>query len=139
MDSAGTWFAVGGGGEVALPIVLLLPIVAALLSVVAGARHAPRIALFTMPIGLVVVATIACDVLIGGATPEYVIGGWAPPLGLRLRADGLFVCEIDATDEDAVRAYAVAHRCERASVCTSDGVRTIEVVSRGDVDMPQRR
>ena len=68
---------------------LLLPIVAALLSVVAGARHAPRIALFTMPIGLVVVATIACDVLIGGATPEYVIGGWAPPLGLRLRADGL--------------------------------------------------
>lgn len=57
----------------------------------------------------------------------------------RLRADGLFVCEIDATDEDAVRAYAVAHRCERASVCTSDGVRTIEVVSRGDVDMPQRR
>ena len=72
-----------------LPVVLLLPVIAALASVVAGARHAPRIALITMLIGLAVVATIACDVLVGGATLEYVIGGWAPPLGLRLRVDGL--------------------------------------------------
>lgn len=55
----------------------------------------------------------------------------------RLRADGHFVCEIDAVDEDAVRAYAQAHRCERATLCTTEGARAIEVGPRGDVDTPR--
>ena len=78
-----------GGGNLLLPIALLLPVVAALVVVVAGGRHGARIALVAMLLGLVVVAAIARDVLLAGGTLQYVIGGWSPPLGLRLRADGL--------------------------------------------------
>ncbi len=67
----------------------MLPIVAALVVAVSGARRAAVIALVAMPLGLALSAAIACDVLLSGATLEYVIGGWLPPLGLRLRADGL--------------------------------------------------
>jgi len=56
-----------------------------------GGRHASRVALVSMGVGLVIVVVIAVLVLAGGEPLVYLLGGWAPPLGIGLRADGLAV------------------------------------------------
>jgi formate hydrogenlyase subunit 3/multisubunit Na+/H+ antiporter MnhD subunit len=63
--------------------------VGALLALALGGRHAERLVLALMPIGLGLAIAIAADVLKTAAPLVYVVGGWAPPLGLALRADGL--------------------------------------------------
>ncbi|MGH2456861.1 MAG: complex I subunit 5 family protein [Candidatus Limnocylindria bacterium] len=70
-------------------LALLLPVSGSLLGLALGGRHAERIALALMPAGLVVAVAIAIAVLRADAALVYVLGGWAPPLGLALRADGL--------------------------------------------------
>jgi len=65
------------------------PVVAVLLAIVGGGRHAARIALASMPVGLAVAAAIAVRVLPEGESLVYLVGGWAPPLGIALRADAL--------------------------------------------------
>ncbi len=75
----------GGGWLVAA---VMWPVVAVLLAIVAGGRHAARITLAAMPVGLAVAWVIATRVWEGGAI-TYLVGGWAPPLGIALRADGL--------------------------------------------------
>jgi len=67
---------------------VMWPVVAVLLAIVAGGRHAARITLAAMPVGLAVAWAIATRVWEGGAI-TYLVGGWAPPLGIALRADGL--------------------------------------------------
>ncbi|MDQ1344901.1 MAG: multicomponent Na+:H+ antiporter subunit, partial [Pseudomonadota bacterium] len=69
---------------------VMWPVVAVLLAIVAGGRHAARITLAAMPVGLAVAWVIARRVWEGGAI-TYLVGGWAPPLGIALRADGLSV------------------------------------------------
>jgi multicomponent Na+:H+ antiporter subunit D len=72
-----------------LVLALVLPVAGSLLAVALGGRHAERIALALMPAGLVIAIAIALAVLRADAALVYVLGGWAPPLGLALRADGL--------------------------------------------------
>jgi len=67
---------------------VMWPVVAVLLAIVAGGRHAARITLAATPVGLAVAWAIATRVWEGGAI-TYLVGGWAPPLGIALRADGL--------------------------------------------------
>ena len=78
-------------GGLLLVLAVLLPFVGMLLGLVAGGRHAQRIAGLTVVLGLVVVGATAPALLSGGQTLVYVLGGWQPPLGIALRADGLSV------------------------------------------------
>ncbi len=84
------------GGSL-LVLAIVLPVAGVLLGFAIGGRHAERIALALMPAGLAVAIAIAVAVERSGAPLVYVIGGWAPPLGIALRADGLSVVMLVAT------------------------------------------
>ena len=81
--------AVSTPGGFLLVLALVLPVAGVLLGLGLGGRHAERIALALMPVGLALALAIAAGVLRADAALVYVVGGWAPPLGLALRADGL--------------------------------------------------
>jgi multicomponent Na+:H+ antiporter subunit D len=72
-----------------LVLALVVPVAGVLLAFIAGGRQAERIALATMPLGLAIAVAIAVAVRQASAPLVYLLGGWAPPLGLALRADGL--------------------------------------------------
>lgn len=72
-----------------LVLLLVLPVLAMLLGFVLGGRAAERIALLTLPLGLALALAVAALVLDQGTPLSYDIGGWAPPLGVALRVDGL--------------------------------------------------
>jgi formate hydrogenlyase subunit 3/multisubunit Na+/H+ antiporter MnhD subunit len=76
-------------GGLLLVAALLLPAAAILPALVLGGRHAERVALALTPVGLAVAVAIAAIVLRSGSPLVYVLGGWWPPVGLALRADGL--------------------------------------------------
>ncbi len=79
--------ATAGGSLLVLSIVV--PVVGVLLAFVAGGRWVERIALATMPVGLVLAVAIFFAVRQTRVPLVYLLGGWAPPLGVALRADGL--------------------------------------------------
>src|SRR5450755_2876858 len=56
---------------------------------VLGGRNAQRVAMLTIIAGLATAIAIATTMLHSGETLTYLLGGWAPPLGIALRADGL--------------------------------------------------
>lgn len=68
---------------------LVLPAGGALLALLLGGRHAERVALALMPMGCALAVGIAGYVLRADVALVYVVGGWMPPLGIALRADGL--------------------------------------------------
>ena len=76
-------------GAFLLVLALVVPVVGVLLAFVAGGRHVERIALATMPLGLAIAVAIAVALRRTGGPLVYLLGGWAPPLGVALRADGL--------------------------------------------------
>src|SRR5574337_1169521 len=61
-----------------------------LLGLALGGRWMQRVAFALMPLQLAVTATIAWFWL-RGDTLVYLLGGWSPPLGIALRADGAAV------------------------------------------------
>ncbi|HEX3406858.1 MAG TPA: proton-conducting transporter membrane subunit, partial [Caulobacteraceae bacterium] len=83
------------GGLLVLAVVA--PMAGALVGVAAGGRYAQRIALATLPAGLAVAVAIAVAMRHGGGEITYLLGGWAPPLGVALRADGLSTVMIVTT------------------------------------------
>lgn len=76
------------GGGYLLVLAIIMPVIGMLLSLVAGGRHAERIALALMPVGVGLAVAIAVNVWWRGAPLVYVLGDWTPPLGIALRADG---------------------------------------------------
>src|SRR5271155_3869900 len=84
MLSAGTT-----AGGFLLVLAIMLPVLGMLLSLPLGGRCAERIALALMPCGLAIAIAIGADVWRSRSVLQYVIGGWEPPLGVALRADGL--------------------------------------------------
>jgi multicomponent Na+:H+ antiporter subunit D len=76
-------------GGFLLVLALVIPLAGALLAFAAGGRQVERIALGTMPLGLAIAVAIAGTIRQTGAPLVYLLGGWAPPLGVALRADGL--------------------------------------------------
>jgi formate hydrogenlyase subunit 3/multisubunit Na+/H+ antiporter MnhD subunit len=76
------------GGHL-LVLALLLPVSGVLLSFLLGRRLGPTIALIALSLGAVITALIGVELVQTGVPLVYVIGGWAPPLGVVLRADGL--------------------------------------------------
>jgi multicomponent Na+:H+ antiporter subunit D len=78
--------ATAGGGLLALAI--LLPALGVLMSFLIGGRRAEWIALGLMPVELAVAVAIAYLVWRSGEPLLYTLAGYAPPLGIALRADG---------------------------------------------------
>jgi formate hydrogenlyase subunit 3/multisubunit Na+/H+ antiporter MnhD subunit len=76
-------------GASLLVLSIIVPIVGLLLAFVAGGRHVERIALATMPVGLATAVGVAVALRQAGDPLVYFLGGWEPPLGVALRADGL--------------------------------------------------
>ena len=76
-------------GGALLVIAIMLPVIGMLAILALGLRRAERIAYLVLPAGLLTALAIAADVARSGAAVTYVLGGWQPPLGIALRADGL--------------------------------------------------
>ncbi len=76
-------------GEGLLILLLMLPVLGLLLALVVGGRYLGRIAVGLMLIGVAAAVGVAHAVLTGGESLQYALGGWAPPLGVTLKADGL--------------------------------------------------
>ncbi len=76
-------------GGFLLPLAIVIPVAGVLVSFVLGGRYAQRIVLFFLLPGLGVAAAIFVTVWYDGRSLVYFVGGWEPPLGIALRADGL--------------------------------------------------
>src|SRR6516162_10251205 len=87
-DSAAFSGATTPGGFL-LVLAVGVPTAGMLLSLALGGRLAVRTALFILPVGLGLAFAIVIGVWRSGGPLVYLLGGWAPPLGLALRADGL--------------------------------------------------
>jgi formate hydrogenlyase subunit 3/multisubunit Na+/H+ antiporter MnhD subunit len=75
-------------GGLLLAAAVLLPFTGMLFGMLAGGRNTQRIAFVVMLLGLAVAVGIAMTWLDGSGPVVYLLGGWAPPLGIALRADG---------------------------------------------------
>jgi len=84
-DSAG--IAATAAGSL-LTLAIILPALSVLLSLLLGGRQAERIALGLMPVQLAVAFAVAAVVWRSGQPLVYTLAGYAPPLGIALRADG---------------------------------------------------
>ncbi len=80
-----------------MPLAILLPALGVLLSLVFGGRMAERIALILMPVQLAIAIAIAWLVQRSGQPLVYALAGYAPPLGIALRADGFSVAMLVTT------------------------------------------
>ena len=67
---------------------LVVPMLAALLALALGGRFGERIQLLLLPSGLAIALVIAAQVARSDAPLRYSLSGFAPPLGVGLRADG---------------------------------------------------
>ena len=79
-------------GGLLLPLAVLVPFVGVIAGLVLGGRNAQRVAMVTIVAGVAIALAHRAVDAASRATPlVYVLGGWAPPLGIALRADGLSV------------------------------------------------
>ena len=78
-------------GALSLVLAVLLPFLGVLSGLVVGGRHVRTVALITLVAGIAAVVAIALDFNRSAQTVSYLLGGWPPPLGIALRADGLAV------------------------------------------------
>jgi len=72
-----------------LVLSLVVPVAGVLLAFAGGGRRVERVAFATMPLGLAIAVAIAVVLRQTGSPLVYLLAGWAPPLGVALRADGL--------------------------------------------------
>jgi formate hydrogenlyase subunit 3/multisubunit Na+/H+ antiporter MnhD subunit len=77
-------------GGFLLVLAIVVPMAGVLLAFAAG-RHVEWIAHATMALGLGIAVAIAVAMPRAGGPLVYLLGGWPPPLGVALRADGLAV------------------------------------------------
>jgi multicomponent Na+:H+ antiporter subunit D len=76
-------------GGFLLVLSIVVPVAGVLLAFAAGGRYVERIALGIMPLGVAIAVAIVVAMRQTGAPLVYLLGGWAPPLSVALRADGL--------------------------------------------------
>ena len=87
MTAGSSAIAATAGGSL-LTLSILLPALGVLLSLLLGGRQAERIAFGLMPVELGVAMAVAYLVQRSGQPLVYTLAGYAPPLGIALRADG---------------------------------------------------
>ncbi len=78
-------------GGLLLALAVLVPFIGVLVGLVLGGRNAQRVAFVTLVLGLGIAIGIGDALLRSGDVVVYLLGGWSPPLGVALRADGLSV------------------------------------------------
>lgn len=78
-------------GGLLLALAVLVPFVGVLVGLVGGGRRVQVVALLTLAAGLALALAIARQHAMSGEPIVYLLGGWAPPLGVALRADGIAV------------------------------------------------
>ena len=88
MDMA-LWTSTDGG--LLLPAAVLLPFAGMLLGLGLGGRWVQRVAFVVIALGMMLALAIAASWLGAGGPLVYLLGGWQPPLGIALRADGAAV------------------------------------------------
>jgi multicomponent Na+:H+ antiporter subunit D len=76
-------------GGLLLVLVVLVPFIGVLVGLVLGGRHAQSVVLVILLPGLGLAIAIADALMRSDSTLVYLLGGWAPPLGIALCADGL--------------------------------------------------
>lgn len=76
-------------GGLLLVLAVLVPFLGVLVGFMLGGNNARRVALLTLVLGLAIAVAIARMQLVSGVELVYLLGGWSPPLGIALRADGL--------------------------------------------------
>ena len=76
-------------GGFLLVLSLTLPVAGILLVFVAGERHVEQVALGAMALGFANTIAVLFTLRRSGGPLVYLLGAWAPPLGVALRADGL--------------------------------------------------
>jgi multicomponent Na+:H+ antiporter subunit D len=110
-----------GGWLVVMAV--MLPVLGPLVILFGGARHAERIAMTIIAAGALATAAIVYRLAQSGDALAYVVGGWAPPLGLVLRVDGVAgaLLAVSATVVVATGWYA---RCQFRTVPPADKGRT---------------
>lgn len=84
-------------GGYLLVLAVTLPVLGVLAMLVLAPRHARQVALVTVAAGLVTAIAIVAVLTRTGTALTYVVGGWQPPLGIALRADGLSATMIAMT------------------------------------------
>ncbi|HXV78835.1 MAG TPA: proton-conducting transporter membrane subunit [Candidatus Binatia bacterium] len=84
-------------GGILLVLAVLVPFVGVLGGLVLGGRHAQHAALVILLPGLAIAIAIADSLARSGNNLVYLLGGWVPPLGVALRADGLAAAMLVAT------------------------------------------
>src|SRR5512139_813626 len=106
-------------GGLLLVLAVMVPFVGVLAGFAFGGRNAQRVAAVTILAGLGIAITIAAAMAHSGDVLVYLLGGWAPPLGIALRADGLAVVMmlVVAVVVLGIGVYA------RADFATPSGVR----------------
>ena len=72
-----------------LVLAIMTPAAGVVLAMALGGRAAERVALLVAVVGAALALGIARTLWSSGTPLRYVIGGWSPPLGIALRADGL--------------------------------------------------
>ncbi len=75
-------------GEVLLPLALMLPLTGMLAIAMGGEKRAEPIALATIVATLAIAILLVTEIVSGGEALQVNLGGYAPPLGIALRADG---------------------------------------------------
>jgi formate hydrogenlyase subunit 3/multisubunit Na+/H+ antiporter MnhD subunit len=70
-------------------LAVMVPASGVVLAMALGGRQPERIALVALPVGLSIAFAIAGDIWLTRTPLTYHVGGWTPPLGIALRADGL--------------------------------------------------
>ncbi len=88
MPAAAISDATTAGGYL-LVLAIVLPATGIALSIALGGRYSERIFFFFVPIGLTIATGVLYLVWRSGQSLMYNVGGWKPPLGIALRADGL--------------------------------------------------
>lgn len=84
-------------GGYLLVLAIMLPAGCMLLALLFGGRHAERITMMVLPVGLGIALTITMLIGRTGSPLVYFLGGWVPPLGVGLRADGLSAVMLTTT------------------------------------------
>ncbi|HVY56852.1 MAG TPA: proton-conducting transporter membrane subunit [Xanthobacteraceae bacterium] len=88
MHDAATFADVTTAGGFLLVLAIVSPVVGILLMLVLG-RYVEHIAMALLPVGLGIAIATGVAVWHGGKSLVYIVGGWTPPLGIALRADGI--------------------------------------------------
>jgi formate hydrogenlyase subunit 3/multisubunit Na+/H+ antiporter MnhD subunit len=76
-------------GGLLLVLAIMLPAGGILPALAFGGRRIERVMLICLPASLAIAAATFGAVWQGGEPLVYIVGGWAPPLGIALRADGV--------------------------------------------------